>query len=117
MKPSSWSLEFECTDALAGVLQPMLPHGAVMHRSPISPKATLVVPSSGWSALPALRRVLRDEGLELAESGGPGGETTEELRDATVRLSRLDYALKGGSRLAPELELQLAITDLAREPR
>ena len=45
------------------------------------------------------------------------GFTVEELRDASVRLARLDHALKGGSRLAPELELQLAITDLAREPR
>ena len=41
----------------------------------------------------------------------------EELRDATVRLARLDHALKGGSRLAPDLELQLAVTDVAREPR
>jgi DNA polymerase III delta subunit len=45
------------------------------------------------------------------------GFSIEELRDASVRLARLDHALKGGSRLAPELELQLAITDLAREPR
>jgi DNA polymerase III subunit delta len=41
----------------------------------------------------------------------------EELRDATVRLSRLDHALKGGSKLAPDLELQLAVADVAREPR
>jgi len=45
------------------------------------------------------------------------GFSVEELRDASVRLARLDHALKGGSRLAPELELQLAITDLSREPR
>jgi DNA polymerase-3 subunit delta len=43
--------------------------------------------------------------------------SVDELCDATVRLARLDHALKGGSRLAPELELQLAIADLAREPR
>jgi len=43
--------------------------------------------------------------------------SVEELRDATVRLARLDHALKGGSRLAPELELQLAVADVAREPR
>ena len=30
----------------------------------------------------------------------------EELRDATVRIARLDHALKGGSKLAPELEVQ-----------
>jgi DNA polymerase-3 subunit delta len=45
------------------------------------------------------------------------GFSIEELRDASLRLARLDHALKGGSRLAPELELQLAITDLARESR
>ncbi len=45
------------------------------------------------------------------------GFSVDELRDAFVRLARLDHALKGGSRLSPELELQLAITDLAREAR
>jgi DNA polymerase III delta subunit len=39
----------------------------------------------------------------------------EELREAIVRLARLDHALKGGSKLAPDLELQLAVTDVARE--
>ena len=39
----------------------------------------------------------------------------EELHDGVVRFARLDYALKGGSRLAPDLELQLAVTDVARE--
>jgi DNA polymerase III delta subunit len=43
--------------------------------------------------------------------------TVEELRDATVRLARLDYALKGGSKLAPDLELQLAAADVSRPPR
>jgi DNA polymerase-3 subunit delta len=45
------------------------------------------------------------------------GFSVEELRDASIRLARLDHAIKGGSRLAPELELQLAIADLARETR
>ena len=45
------------------------------------------------------------------------GFSVEELHDASIRLARLDHALKGGSRLAPELELQLAIADLARERR
>ncbi len=39
----------------------------------------------------------------------------EELRDAVVRLARLDHALKGGSRLAPDLELQRALVDLSAE--
>jgi DNA polymerase-3 subunit delta len=43
--------------------------------------------------------------------------SAEELDDATVRLAELDPALLGGSRLAPDLELQLAVTDLARERR
>lgn len=43
--------------------------------------------------------------------------SVEELRDATTRLAHLDHALKGGSRLAPELELQLAVADVARERR
>lgn len=40
----------------------------------------------------------------------------DELRDATVRLAELDLALKGASRLAPDLELQRALLDLSREP-
>ena len=43
--------------------------------------------------------------------------SAEELRDAIVRLARLDHALKGGSKLAPDLELQLAVTDVARKRR
>jgi hypothetical protein len=34
-----------------------------------------------------------------------------------VRVAGLDRALKGGSKLAPELEVQLAIADVAREGR
>jgi DNA polymerase-3 subunit delta len=45
------------------------------------------------------------------------GFSADELDDATVRLAGLDHALKGGSRLAPDLELQLAVADLARERR
>ena len=40
----------------------------------------------------------------------------DELRDALVRLSQLDLALKGKSRLTPDLELQRALVDLGREP-
>jgi DNA polymerase-3 subunit delta len=39
----------------------------------------------------------------------------EELRDAVVRLAGLDHALKGGSKLAPDLELQRALIDLSAE--
>jgi len=41
----------------------------------------------------------------------------EELNDATIRLARLDHALKGGSKLAPDLELQLAVADVSRAAR
>lgn len=37
-----------------------------------------------------------------------------ELDDALVRVAALDHAIKGGSRLAPELELQRALVDLTR---
>src|SRR5262249_15216840 len=36
----------------------------------------------------------------------------EELRRATVRLAALDHALKGGSRLPPELELERALVEI-----
>jgi DNA polymerase III subunit delta len=40
--------------------------------------------------------------------------TVDELRDAVVRLAELDHALKGGSRLAPDLELERALIDITR---
>ena len=39
----------------------------------------------------------------------------EELRDAVVRLAELDGALKGQSKLAPDLEVQRALVDLTHE--
>jgi DNA polymerase-3 subunit delta len=38
----------------------------------------------------------------------------DELRDAVVRLAELDHAVKGGSRLAVELELERALIDITR---
>jgi DNA polymerase III subunit delta len=49
-------------------------------------------------------------------SGQAEGFSTEELDDALVRLSELDGALKGQSRLAPDLEVQRALVDLTRQP-
>ncbi len=40
--------------------------------------------------------------------------TEEELREATLRLAELDHALKGGSRLSAELELERALVDVTR---
>jgi DNA polymerase III subunit delta len=44
--------------------------------------------------------------------------TVDELRDAVVRLGELDFALKGGSRLAGDLELQRTLVEITqpREP-
>jgi DNA polymerase-3 subunit delta len=44
------------------------------------------------------------------------GFSEEELDDAALRLAELDGALKGQSRLAPDLELQRALVELARRP-
>jgi DNA polymerase III delta subunit len=41
----------------------------------------------------------------------------EELRDATVQLAELDHALKGGSRLAGDLELERALVELAPDDK
>jgi DNA polymerase-3 subunit delta len=38
-----------------------------------------------------------------------------ELEDALMRLAELDHALKGGSRLAADLELQRALVDVCRD--
>jgi DNA polymerase-3 subunit delta len=38
----------------------------------------------------------------------------DELREATLRLAELDHALKGGSRLSPDLELERALIDVTR---
>jgi DNA polymerase-3 subunit delta len=43
--------------------------------------------------------------------------SVEELRGALVRLAELDVALKGGSRLAGDLELARALADITRAPQ
>jgi DNA polymerase III subunit delta len=40
--------------------------------------------------------------------------TADELRSVTVRLADLDHALKGGSRVAVELELERALVEITR---
>ncbi|HEX2304124.1 MAG TPA: DNA polymerase III subunit delta [Gaiella sp.] len=67
----------------------------------------------------------RDAAAKLGMKPYPGEKlarqaealSVEELQDATDRLARLDHAVKGGSKLAPDLELQLAVVDVARERR
>lgn len=44
------------------------------------------------------------------------GFSDKELESATVRFADLDLALKGGSRLAADVELQRALIDISAEP-
>jgi DNA polymerase III subunit delta len=44
------------------------------------------------------------------------GFSAEELDDAVVRVAELDGALKGQSRLGPDLEVQRTLVDLTRRP-
>jgi DNA polymerase III subunit delta len=44
------------------------------------------------------------------------GLSAEQLRAASARLAELDGALKGRSKLAPDLEIQRALVDLTRRP-
>ena len=48
--------------------------------------------------------------------GQAEGFSEDELEDAVVRLAELDGALKGQSRLAPDLEVQRTLVDLTRRP-
>ena len=50
---------------------------------------------------------------KLCEQAGRFSEA--ELADAVVRLARLDEAVKGGSRLDPRLELELALAEISGE--
>jgi DNA polymerase III delta subunit len=74
-------------------------------------------------------QVLADEGLRAREAAGrlkmhpfaaekafaqAKNFSVDELRRATVQLARLDLALKGGSRLAGDLELQRTLVAITR---
>jgi DNA polymerase III delta subunit len=73
-------------------------------------------------------QALLDEGLGISDIAGrlglkfpPRREAAEagryspaELEDAVVRLASLDHALKGGSRLTPELELERALVEITK---
>jgi DNA polymerase-3 subunit delta len=48
------------------------------------------------------------------QAGQAANYSREELDEALVRLAALDFALKGGSRLSPELELERALLDVTR---
>jgi DNA polymerase III delta subunit len=76
-------------------------------------------------------QALLDEGLSVSdlpsrlglkypprrEAAEAGRYSPTELEDAVVRLALLDHALKGGSRLASELELERALVDITKPDR
>jgi DNA polymerase-3 subunit delta len=69
-----------------------------------------VRPADGMSQLGTRSTFYADKLYRQSEEFSEG-----ELGAATVRLAELDLALKGGSRLAPDLELQRALLDVSRE--
>jgi len=93
--------------------------------------ARLSATLSGHANRLSTARRLREEGVRSADALSQLGTRSafyadklyrqtdefseDELRSATVRLAELDLALKGGSRLAPDLELQRALLDVSRE--
>ena len=58
----------------------------------------------GLNALPGQRAVPAGARVQRAGAGA-----------AVVRLARLDEAIKGGSRLDPRLELELALVEISAE--
>jgi DNA polymerase III delta subunit len=70
--------------------------------------------AEGVSAREAAGRLKMNPYYAQKVAGHADNFSDEELHDATVRLAELDLALKGGSRLAPDLELQRALIDTSR---
>jgi DNA polymerase-3 subunit delta len=68
--------------------------------------------ADGVSAKEAASRLKRHPFYVQKLYGQARNFSEEELRDATLRLAELDHALKGGSRLSPELELERALIDV-----
>jgi DNA polymerase-3 subunit delta len=70
--------------------------------------------ASGVSAKDAAARLKRNPYYVGKLYAQARNFSPEELSEVTVRLADLDHALKGGSRLAPELELERALVDVTR---
>jgi len=68
--------------------------------------------ADGVSAKEAASRLKRHPFYVQKLYGQARNFTEEELRRATLRLAELDHALKGGSRLSPELELERALIEV-----
>lgn len=71
--------------------------------------------AEGTSPREAATRLKMNPYYAQKVAGHADNFSDDELRDVTVRLAELDLALKGGSRLAPDLELQRALIDTSRE--
>ena len=83
------------------------------------PRLHAPLPAARRRGRPSARRrldaetapVLRREGVRPGRATSPRTSCAR----AVVRLAELDHALKGGSKLAPDLELQRALIDLSAE--
>lgn len=60
----------------------------------------------------AKRLELRFEWMARKQAGQAANYSAAELGDAVVRMADLDYRIKGGTRLDPELELERAVVDI-----
>jgi DNA polymerase III delta subunit len=132
--PVAETASFELTDAW-GKRDPAATLSAaesIMERSGDAPRD--VVPRLAWGLISHVTRlrqcqVWQAEGITASEAatrmkrhrfyveklwGQASRFTEDELRDAIVRFAALDLALKGRSRLAPELELERALIETTR---
>lgn len=75
-------------------------------------RACAAMAAEGMSARDGAKALKRHEFYVRKLFAQAENFTLEELRDVVVRLARLDLALKGGSKLPGELELQLALVDI-----
>jgi DNA polymerase-3 subunit delta len=60
----------------------------------------------------ASRLEMRFEWMVRKQAGQAGNYSAQELADAVIRMADLDYRIKGGTRVDPELELERAIVDI-----
>jgi DNA polymerase III subunit delta len=70
-----------------------------------------VSPRDAMGALNARHPYVAQKAFEQARNF-----SADELREAIVKLAELDHAVKGGSRLPPELELQRTLIAITRAP-
>jgi DNA polymerase III subunit delta len=72
--------------------------------------------AEGLSPQAAAARLKKRSTFPVEKAYGQASRfSVDELRDAVVRLAELDHALKGGSRLAGDLELERALVDVTRD--